>query len=87
MQCPLSSCCFMSPKFVFLGIGSLGLVVGLLSVIQPQRSIGLYQWIMERLNWRVAPIDESREIRNTRVLGVALATLSLVIFFIVFSKF
>ena len=66
MQCPLSSCCFMSPKFVFLGIGCLGLVLGIFSIVRPARSIGLYQWIMGCFNWKVVPIDEAREIRNTR---------------------
>ena len=87
MQCPLSSCCLMSPKIVFLGIGCLGLVVGVLSAVSPGRSIGLYQWIMERFNWKVAPIDEAREVRNTRVLGVALAAFSLAIFLMVFFRF
>lgn len=74
----------MSPKFVFLGISCLGLALGLLSAVRPQRSIGLYQWIMERFNWKVAPIDLSREVRNTRVLGAVLVALSLVMFFMVF---
>jgi hypothetical protein len=87
MQCPLSSCCLMSPKLVFLGIGCLGLVLGVLSVLRPKQSIGLYQWIMERFNWKVAPIDELREIRTTRVLGVVLVALSLTIFFLIFSRF
>ena len=87
MQCPLNSGCLMSPKFVFLGIGCLGFALGLLSAVWPQRSIGLYQWIMERFNWKVSPIDEAREVRNTRVLGIALAALSLGIFFMVFSRF
>ncbi|OGX11059.1 MAG: hypothetical protein A2351_08305 [Omnitrophica bacterium RIFOXYB12_FULL_50_7] len=77
----------MSPKFVFLGIGCLGFALGLLSVVWPQRSIGLYQWMMERFNWKVVPIDLPREVRNTRVLGVALAALSLAIFYIAFVRF
>ena len=86
MQCPLSSCCCMSPKLVFLGIGCLGFALGVLSVAWPRRSISLYQWIMERFNWRVVPIDEPREVRNTRVLGMALVVLSLAIFFIASSR-
>ena len=37
-------------------------------------------------NWKVVPIDEAREIRNTRILGIVLATLSLTIFFAVFFR-
>lgn len=77
----------MSPKFFFLGIGFLGLAMGLLSAVRPKGSIGLYQWIMERFNWKVVPIDELREVRNTRILGVALTVLSLAIFFATFSHF
>jgi hypothetical protein len=75
----------MSPKFVSLGIGCLGFVLGIFSVVRPQRSIGLYQWIMECFNWKVTPINEQREVRNTRILGMVLAAISLSIFFMVFS--
>ena len=87
MQCPLSSCCFMSPKFVFLGIGCLGLALGLFSFVRPQRSIALYQWIMERCNWKVVPIDESREVRNTWILGIILTLLSIVVLIKVLCRF
>ena len=61
------------------GLGLLGVVavvIGGLSAAAPRRSIRLYQWIMERFNWRVSPIDEAREMRNTRLLGVFLILLS-----------
>jgi hypothetical protein len=86
MQCPLGSCCFMAVKLVFLGIGCLGIVVGVLSVVWPKKSIGLYQWMMERFNWKVAPINEAHEVRNTRILGTILAVLSLTIFFMIFYR-
>ena len=61
------------------GLGLLGVVavvIGGLSAAAPRRSIQLYQWIMERFNWRVSPIDEAREVRNTRLLGALLILLS-----------
>jgi hypothetical protein len=76
----------MFPKIFFLGIGCLGLILGVLSAVWPKRSIGLYQWIMERINWRVAPIDEPREVRNTRALGAILSALSLTLFFLIFFR-
>jgi len=85
MQCPLTGC-LMSPKFILLGIGCVGLAFGFLSAALPKRSMGLYQSIMERFNWKVVPIDEAREVRNTRILGVALVALSLAIFFITVSR-
>jgi len=77
----------MSSKFLFLGVGYLGLVLGVLSAVGPKRSMKLYQWIMERFNWRVVPIDESREVRTTRILGVCLTLLSLAMIGIVFLRF
>ena len=53
------------------------LAVGALSAVAPGRSIAFYQWIMARCNWRVAPIDDARELRNTRLLGTILIGLSL----------
>lgn len=86
MQCPLIRCC-MSSKFLFLGVGYLGLVLGVLSAVGPKRSMKLYQWIMERFNWRVVPIDESREVRTTRILGIFLTLLSLAMIGIVYLRF
>jgi hypothetical protein len=87
MQCPIMSYCLMSPKFVFLGIGCLGFALGFLSAARPMRSIALYQWIMERFNWKVAPIDLAREVRNTRILGLVLVALSLATFVIASHRF
>ena len=55
------------------------LAFGLFSARSPQRSIALYQWLMARFNWRVNPIDERREQRTTRLLGILLVGLSLFI--------
>lgn len=86
MQCPLSDFC-MSPKVLFSAIGFLGLALGIFSVGWPRGSIGLYEWTMERFNWKVAPIDESREVWSTRLLGIVLVLLSLAIFVKTFSLF
>jgi hypothetical protein len=77
----------LSPRFIFFGIGYLGLALGIFSAAWPKRSIGLYQGIMERFNWKVTPIDEPREVRNTRTLGGILVALSLVLFYMVFFRF
>ena len=53
------------------------LLFGVFSAAAPRRSIALYQWIMAQVNWRVSPIDERREVGNTRLLGVLLAGFSL----------
>jgi len=67
---------FILAEWVMLVV-ALG--VGLFSVIQPHRSIRLYQSIMRRLNWLVTPIDEALELRSTRRLGLLLVVLSLLL--------
>lgn len=81
MQCSLMklSCCCLTPKFLFMLIGFLCFALGLFSVVWPRRSIALYQKIMELFNWRVMPIDEAREVRNTPYLGGFLAFLAVVL--------
>ena len=83
MQCPLSGACCMSPKLILWVLGAVGLGIGVFSTFWPERSMGLYEWIMERYNWKVTPIDLPREVRNTRLLGFVLTALSLAIFVIV----
>ncbi|MBI2104090.1 MAG: hypothetical protein HYT90_00715 [Candidatus Omnitrophica bacterium] len=51
---------------------------GVFSAAMPERSITLYQRLMSRFNWRVSPIDERRELRTTKVLGLLLMLLSAV---------
>ena len=88
MQCPLSqmACCSMMPKIIFPVIGILGLGLGVLSAFWPRRSMGLYQWIMERFNWKVTPIDEAREVKSTARCGVGLLLLSLVLLALAFFR-
>ncbi len=76
----------MAPQTLFSVIAAIGLAFGIFSTFWPARSIRLYQWIMERFNWKVTPIDEARELRNTKILGIALIPLSVAIFVAVFLR-
>jgi len=68
-------------------LGELAILLfGVFSAVWPRRSIALYQWIMERFNWRVSPIDEFREVRTTRVLGILLVLLSLVALWLLVAR-
>jgi hypothetical protein len=62
-----------------LAVGVVTLVFGAFSAAAPARSIALYQGIMVWFNWRVSPIDERRELRNTRRFGFVLVILSLLL--------
>lgn len=74
IEIPLAWCWYAAQP-----IWVLVLVLGIFSAAAPGRSIGFYQWIMARFNWRVQPIDEAREIRMTRVMGWVLILLGAVL--------
>ena len=63
-------------------VGIAGALFGIFSAFWPRRSIGIYVWIMSKINWRVSPIDEPREIGNTRRLGVYMVILCLIMFWV-----
>ncbi len=70
-----------------MALGILGLALGIFSAFFPRRSIGLYQWIMEKFNWKVAPIDEAREVKNTAFLGFFLIVLNAGLSLLAYLKF
>ena len=58
--------------YVTAGFGS---VLGLFSIVWPARSITLYQWMMKCFNWKVEPINYTRELNTTRVFGMIIVAL------------
>ena len=61
-------------------IGVCGLSLGTFSFLAPKESIQLYQAMMAFFNWKVDPINWKRELATTKVLGVTMAILSVLIF-------
>ncbi len=57
-------------------------LLGILSGFRPTRSIDLYVWLMSKFNWHATPIDEEREIRNTRRFGLCLVVLGAMMVFL-----
>lgn len=62
------------------------LTFGIFTAVLPKGSIALYEWLMARINWRVVPIDEAREIRTTRFLGSLLTLLALAALTLLFIR-
>jgi hypothetical protein len=60
-----------------VAVGIAGILLGIFSAFWPGRSIGFYVWIMSKINWRVSPVDESREVSTTRRFGVVMVVLCL----------
>jgi len=63
---------------IFSGaVGTVGFAFGLFSALWPARSVAFYEGLMARINWQVKPIDEVKEIQNTRRLGWLLIGMNL----------
>jgi len=60
-------------------IAGVSLPFGVFTALWPKGSIALYEWLMARINWRVSPIDEAREVRTTRFFGALLILLNLMV--------
>jgi len=54
----------------------IGLLAGAACLRWPGKVIAFEQWFYARINWRMEPISMPKEIRNTRLMGLALVLLS-----------
>ncbi|MFC1658460.1 hypothetical protein ACFL1D_03625 [Candidatus Omnitrophota bacterium] len=55
----------------------VGLLLGLFFLLKPSLSIEIQKRFYEKINWRIEPVSMSKEIRNTRIMGLFLMTLAL----------
>lgn len=89
MKCPLvgllTKCsCYSGAMCLFcvqLTLSVMAMVFGALIAWQPKKTIELQMALYRPFNWRLEPISMEKEIRNTRIMGVALliiGTISLV---------
>jgi hypothetical protein len=63
------TCLFLT---IFLLFSMFGTLVGFLLVFNPQLAIELQRKFYAKINWKIEPISQSLEIRNTRLMGVFL---------------
>ncbi|HNV86093.1 MAG TPA: hypothetical protein PKL97_03890 [Candidatus Omnitrophota bacterium] len=61
-------------------IAFLAFVQGVFAVFAPRGCIHFFQKLCFSLNWKVEPADWDKELRNTKLLGVLLIVLALMIF-------
>lgn len=62
------------------------LSLGLVLIQKPLLMIRFQQRFYKKINWRIEPVSLSKEIRNTRAMGVFLIIFSLVTVAIVFFQ-
>ncbi|MBN2119555.1 MAG: hypothetical protein JW734_00690 [Candidatus Omnitrophica bacterium] len=71
---------------IILLVEIIVVAVGLLLILKPDLAIELQKKFYEKINWRMEPISMPKEIRNTRIMGVFLILLSLLLIIFFFHK-
>lgn len=67
-------------------ISVVSIVIGLFVFFKPELTIEIQKKFYERINWRIEPISMQREIRNTKIMGIFLVTLSVITVIFVLVK-
>ena len=65
------------PLPILILILLFSLSVGFLLAIKPALAIEMQRRAYEKINWRIEPISMSKEIRNTKIMGVLLLAITL----------
>jgi len=55
------------------------MIVGLFVALRPQKTIEIQQKFYAKINWRIEPISMSKEVRNTRLMGLFLVGLAIAV--------
>ena len=54
-------------------------IIGLFLFLKPTLAIEIQKRFYAKINWRIEPIDFSKEIRNTKIMGIFLFSVTLVL--------
>lgn len=73
----------MMVLLVQIVIALIGAMIGLSLYLWPVQVIEIQKKFYENINWRIEPISMSKEIRNTKLMGLFL--ISCAIFIVIYS--
>jgi hypothetical protein len=58
-------------------ISAAGVATGMFIFFKPESTIEIQRKFYENINWRIEPVSMKKEIRNTKIMGIFLAALSM----------
>jgi hypothetical protein len=70
---------------MLLVLGAVSVLFGLFLFLNPALAIEVQRKFYKRINWRIEPISMQKEIRNTKIMGLFLIALTLLIVVYVFT--
>ncbi len=65
-------------KLISILLSLIGIVVGLRIFFNPSRAIEIQRKFYEKINWRIEPVSMSKEILNTKIMGLFLFAVSVI---------
>jgi len=72
----------INSSFTPILISLIGIITGLWIFLKPVLTIEMQRKFYEKINWRIEPISMRKEIRNTKVMGMFLALVCLLVLFL-----
>lgn len=70
--------------FLSIIICVISLLVGLFLFLKPPLAIEIQRRFYEKINWRIEPISMQKEIRNTKIMGLMLIVIMVLLVNFVF---
>ncbi len=69
----------MRPLFflIIISISVINTLIGFFLILKPALVIEIQKKFYERINWRIEPVSVKKEIRNTRIMGLFLIVITL----------
>jgi len=67
-------------------IAATGIIIGVFLALKPARAIEAQRRFYLRINWKIEPVSMEKELRNTRLMGLFLTGISILIFILAFLK-
>ena len=64
---------------ILLAVTIINICLGLFLMRRPASAFELQKRFYEKINWRIEPISVDREIRNTRVMGIFLIVVTVLL--------
>ena len=80
-SCSLGRIC---PFCIQLMVSTVAILFGALIAWKPRKVIDLQTALYRPFNWKLEPISMEKEIRNTRLMGLALVVIGIVSFFLAY---
>lgn len=77
MKC---TCCgiVICPFCIRLTVAVIATIFGALVAWKPKKTIDMQIALYRPFNWKIEPISMEKEIRNTRIMGLAVLTLGII---------